>query len=132
MAKNSHQSKQNIPAASTSKEGRILRAKVMPADVGTVKVRAADQPKSDPPTKAMEKANRPKLIRDGFAMPEAEYQVLGEVKKACLRAGIEVKKSELLRIGVALVRDLSVADLKRILAGLAPLKPGRPKKEKAK
>lgn len=75
-----------------------------------------------------EKARKPKLVRDSFTMPEAEYAVLGEVKKACLRAGYEVKKSELLRVGVGLLRDMDIVALKDILAALPPLKAGRPKK----
>jgi len=63
-------------------------------------------------------------------MPEAEYAVLGAVKKACIKAGFEVKKSELLRIGVALIQNLELAKLKAVLAALPPLKAGRPKKEK--
>ena len=63
-------------------------------------------------------------------MPEDEFAVLGKVKKASLKAGFEVKKSELLRIGVALVDQLSVAQLKSALASLVPLKAGRPKKDK--
>jgi hypothetical protein len=49
---------------------------------------------------------RPHLVRDSFTMPEQEYAVLGAVKQACLKAGFEVKKSELLRIGVALLGQL--------------------------
>lgn len=77
-----------------------------------------------------EKVKKPKLVRDSFTMPELEYQALGDVKKACLKAGIAVKKSELLRVGVALVKQLDLAKLKAALAALAPLKAGRPKKEK--
>jgi len=77
-----------------------------------------------------EKPKKTKLVRDSFTMPEAEYAVLGEVKKACLKAGVDVKKSELLRIGVALIRQLDVARLKEILADLPTLKAGRPKKNK--
>lgn len=77
-----------------------------------------------------EKVKKPKLVRDSFTMPEAEYQVLGDVKKACLRSGVAVKKSELLRVGVALIRKLDLAKLKEVLAALPPLKPGRPKREK--
>lgn len=76
------------------------------------------------------KIKKTKLIRDSFTMPADEYQVLGDVKKTFLRAGLEVKKSELLRIGVALIRDLDLANLKRAVAGLRPVKAGRPKKEK--
>jgi hypothetical protein len=70
---------------------------------------------------------KPKLVRDSFTMPEAEYAILGDVKKACLAAGIEVKKSQLLRIGVALLNKLEPASLKKQIAALTPLKAGRPK-----
>ena len=69
---------------------------------------------------------RPVLVRDSFTMPEQEYAVLAEVKQACLRAGIDVKKSELLRIGVALLGQVDVATLKAVLAALPQLKTGRP------
>jgi hypothetical protein len=69
---------------------------------------------------------RPSLVRDSFTMPEQEYAVLAEVKQACLRAGIEVKKSELLRIGVALLGQLDLPTLKHVLAALPQLKTGRP------
>ena len=69
---------------------------------------------------------RPALVRDSFTMPEAEYAVLLDVKQACLRAGIDVKKSELLRIGVALLGQLDVVTLQGVLAALPQLKTGRP------
>jgi hypothetical protein len=59
-------------------------------------------------------------------MPEQEYAVLGAVKQACLKAGFEVKKSELLRIGVALLGQLDAASLRAVLGGLPQLKTGRP------
>ncbi|RZA36451.1 MAG: hypothetical protein EOP92_05215 [Lysobacteraceae bacterium] len=69
---------------------------------------------------------RPVLVRDSFTMPEQEYAVLAAVKQACLRAGIDVKKSELLRIGVALLGQVDIATLKAVLAALPQLKTGRP------
>ncbi|MES2039100.1 MAG: hypothetical protein V4495_14805 [Pseudomonadota bacterium] len=78
----------------------------------------------------VEKLKKAKLVRDSFTMPESEYAALGAVKKACLKAGVEVKKSQLLRIGVALLGKTDVPTLKKLIAGLAPLKAGRPKKEK--
>jgi hypothetical protein len=77
-----------------------------------------------------EKVKKAKLVRDSFSMPEAEYAVLGAVKKACLKVGVEVKKSELLRIGVALIQKMDVSGLKGVLATLPPLKAGRPKQDK--
>ena len=69
---------------------------------------------------------RPQLVRDSFTMPEQEYAVLGIVKQACLKAGFEVKKSELLRIGVALLGQLDTASLRAVLDSLPQLKTGRP------
>jgi hypothetical protein len=92
--------------------------------------RAVAKPVSKPVAPPKEKVKKAKLVRDSFSMPEAEYAVLGAVKKACLKAGIEVKKSELLRIGVALIQKMDVAALKGVLAGLPPLKAGRPKQDK--
>lgn len=74
-----------------------------------------------------ETLGKPKLVRDSFTMPELEYAVLAQVKKACLKAGFEIKKSELLRIGVALISKIGTPELKRILADLPQLKTGRPK-----
>lgn len=88
------------------------------------------KPVAKPVTETKEKAKKPKLVRDSFTMPETEYAALGQVKKACLKAGIEVKKSELLRAGVALVEGLGIDQLKLVLASLTPLKAGRPKKDK--
>lgn len=78
---------------------------------------------------AVEKTRKAKLVRDSFTMPEQEYAVLGQVKKACIKAGFEIKKSELLRIGVALISQLDLATLKSVLADLPQLKTGRPKND---
>ena len=74
------------------------------------------------------KLKKIKQVRDSFTMPETEYEVLSQVKKACLKAGFEIKKSDLLRIGVSLIKNLETGKLKTLLAGLTPLKVGRPKK----
>lgn len=104
--------------------------KAIAAKAPKAPVKAVEKPVTKPAAEPKEKPKKPKLVRDSFTMPEAEYAVLGEVKKACLKAGIEVKKSELLRVGVALIRQLDTAKLKEILAGLPALKAGRPKKSK--
>lgn len=94
------------------------------------KKKAVAPAKNSATAEKKEKVKKPKLVRDSFTMPEAEYKVLGEVKKHCLKAGIEVKKSELLRVGVALIRQMDPAKLQAVLATLPSLKAGRPKKEK--
>lgn len=73
--------------------------------------------------------SNPALVRDSFTMPEGEYAVFASAKQRCLQAGVEIKKSELLRIGMALVGQLDVATLSAVLAGLPQLKTGRPRSE---
>jgi hypothetical protein len=87
--------------------------------------KAAAKPAGKQAAKAAPQA-RPVLVRDSFTMPEQEYAVLGAVKQACLKAGFEVKKSELLRAGVALLGQLDVASLRAVLGALPQLKTGRP------
>lgn len=100
--------------------------------VQKVEQKAAQRPVRKPiaPAPAVERTPaetlRPVLVRDSFTMPQQEYAVLQDVKQACLRAGIDVKKSELLRIGVALLGQLDVTTLQAVLAALPQLKTGRP------
>lgn len=115
-------------------------AKVVKAAVKAAVKPAATKPVPKVPAKVVAKpvvvkpvvvkAKKAKLVRDSFTMPETEYEVLGDVKKVCLAAGIEVKKSQLLRIGVLLLSKMDVASLRTQIAHLEPLKAGRPKKEK--
>jgi hypothetical protein len=74
-----------------------------------------------------ETQDRASLVRDSFTMPEAEYAVLAQAKQACLKAAIDVKKSELLRIAVALLGRMDAAALKKALANLPIIKTGRPR-----
>lgn len=71
-----------------------------------------------------------KLVRDSFTIPGDELQLLAEAKKKCLKAGIDIKKSELIRIGISLVYGLGLSRLKKEKRALQPIKTGRPKKSK--
>ena len=104
------------PAATKAAAAKPVAARARRAAVAVVDV------------DAREKARKPKLVRDSFTMPEQEYAVLGQVKKACLKAGFDIKKSELLRIGVALINQIDLVTLKTVLVALPQLKTGRPKK----
>jgi len=105
------------PAHAAQKAARAIAA---PAKAARAKPAAGAAPaRVDAPA-------RPRLVRDSFTMPEQEYAVLGSVKQACLKAGFEVKKSELLRIGVALLGQLDMAALRMVLDSLPQLKTGRP------
>lgn len=75
------------------------------------------------------KPKKQKLVRDSFTMPELEYEALVETKKAVIRSGVAVKKSELLRIAIAQLASMDVAQITAALGVLAPVKAGRPLKE---
>ena len=77
-----------------------------------------------------DKLTKPQLVRDSFTIPESEYAVLAKVKKACLKEGFEIKKSELIRIGIVLLADMSISKVKSAKKKLQTVKTGRPRKHK--
>lgn len=89
-------------------------------DKGPATVKAA--------AKKPKKEHKEKVVRDSFTMPQSEYQKIAEIKEACLKAGLPVKKSEVLRAGLKALGEMNAAQLKRALAGLEKIKTGRPKK----
>lgn len=74
------------------------------------------------------KAKKHKLVRDSYAMPEGEYVQIGVLKKRMLALGSPVKKSELLRAGIALLAALGDEDLKATMARVERIRTGRPAK----
>lgn len=105
-------------------------AKTAPASKQAApKPAAKPVPMADAAEPGRDKVRKAKLVRDSFTMPEQEYAVLGQVKKACIKAGFEIKKSELLRIGVALISQLDMATLQKVLESLPQLTTGRPRNE---
>ena len=74
------------------------------------------------------KAKKPKLVRDSFTMPEAEYALIATLKKRCLDAGVSAKKSEILRAAVAKLAKLSDASVLAAIRSLELIKTGRPAK----
>jgi hypothetical protein len=85
------------PAARTGKAA----AKASPA---ASKGRVAQPLKKDKPEKE-------KMVRDSFSMPESDYATLIALKKKCMAAGVHVKKSELLRLGLLQLSKLASASL---------------------
>lgn len=99
-----------------------------PADKPAAKAPVGGKPKAAPAR--ADKPKKPKLVRDSFTMPEDEYALLAKIKKNCVAAGFEVKKSELLRIGVSLLAGMDPKKLQSAQQALPQLKAGRPKKQK--
>jgi hypothetical protein len=119
-------------AKKTAAPAKTARAKASPTPAQVAKKAAqaiaapAKTTRAKPAAVETPAAARPHLVRDSFTMPEQEYAVLGAVKQACLKAGFEVKKSELLRIGVALLGQIDTKSLRAVLDSLPQLKTGRP------
>lgn len=74
------------------------------------------------------KAKKPKLVRDSFTLPEADYALFAALKVRALGAGVEVKKSELLRAALVTLAKLEDAALLEAIAQVERIKPGRPKR----
>ena len=72
------------------------------------------------------KAKKAKLVRDSYAMPENEYAQIGTLKKRLSALGCAVKKSELLRGGIAALVALNDVELKAMMARVERIKTGRP------
>lgn len=72
---------------------------------------------------------KPKLVRDSFTIPKAEYVVIEDMKVRAIALGTSVKKSELLRAGLKLLQSLSDSAYKAALAAIPTLKTGRPAAE---
>ena len=71
-----------------------------------------------------------KAVRDSFTMPAKAYAKIEKLKGACLKAGFQIKKCELLRIGSPLISNMGMERLKSAQAKLDPMKTGGPKKQR--
>ena len=69
-----------------------------------------------------------KLIRDSFSIPETDYVLFATLKQRALGAGIDVKKSEVLRTALATLAKLDDAALVTAIGLVERIKTGRPKK----
>ncbi len=132
------------PAAAPT--GRTAPAPAAPAAKGATKpVRPAKAARAAKPPKAAQAAKppnvakppkapkapkeaKPKLVRDSFTIPKAEYAVLAALKDRAARAGHPAKKSELLRAGVQLLAALPDAGFLAAVRQVESLKTGRPAK----
>jgi hypothetical protein len=80
-----------------------------------------------PPTKAA-KLKKPKMTRDSFTFPKAEYAVLESLKSRAAKLGSPAKKTELLRAGIKAIAAMQDAAFVAALKSVPSLKTGRPAK----
>jgi hypothetical protein len=67
-----------------------------------------------------------KVIRDSFTMPSRDYAKITQLRAKCLKAGLSVTKSELLRAGLHALERLPLEDLRAVIESLEKVKTGRP------
>ena len=106
----------------------LVKAQAIEYDQPKVMKQEAAKPEKPAKPAKPAKAKKIKLVRDSYAMPETEYARIGELKKRLAALGNEVKKSELLRGGIALLAALNDAELKAVMGRVERIKTGRPNK----
>ncbi len=75
---------------------------------------------------ASQTTKKPKLVRDSFTIPKAEFAAIETLKTRAIALGTSVKKSELLRAGLMALQSLNDAAFKAALTAVPTLKTGRP------
>jgi hypothetical protein len=106
-------------------------ASAAPKKAPVVKAVKPAVPASKPEKKAKKEKKaqgKSKVVRDSFTMPQSDYDRIAELKLACQKAGLHVKKSELLRAGLQALSSMTMPQLERAIVQLVPIKTGRPKK----
>ena len=87
-------------AAPTAVRAKVTPAPVAPATMAKVAPKRSAKPIAMPKTEKPAKVKKPKLVRDSFTIPKAEYTVLDDLKQRAGKLAHAVKKSELLRAGI--------------------------------
>jgi hypothetical protein len=119
-------------AAKTTKPAK----KVAPVKSAPARAAKSPKPKAKPLSKASakpktekaDKVKKPKLVRDSFTFPKAEYAVLAELKQRALKLAHPIKKGELVRAGIQAMAGMTDASFLMALKAVPTIKTGRPKK----
>jgi len=72
----------------------------------------------------------PKVIRDTFSLPPADYALLDQLRARALALGQVVNKSEFVRAGLRALIDMSEPNFRLAINQVEKIKPGRPKPSK--
>lgn len=74
----------------------------------------------------VDKVKKPKLVRDSFTIPKAEYVVIEALKERAGKLSRAAKKSELIRAGIKALAAMSDAAFLSALTAVPTIKTGRP------
>jgi hypothetical protein len=116
------------PAKSPLKTAVKSRVKVKPSSQAKTAVKSVVKTAVKPVIKTakVEKAKKPKMIRDSFTIPKIEYLVIDALKERAGKLSRAAKKSELLRAGVKALAAMSDAAFLAALSAVPTIKTGRP------
>ncbi len=131
-AKSSVSKPQVKKATPAAKAAPVAGAKSAAKRTAPISARGMSKPAAGEPKSAARKPKKEqkvKVVRDSFTMPQNEYQKIAEIKDICMKAGLPVKKSEVLRAGLKAPAEMKAPQLKRAMAELEKIKTGRPKKQ---
>jgi hypothetical protein len=110
-----------------------VAAKATPktAPKAAVKVAPKVAPKATakPKVEKLVKAKKPKLVRDSFTIPKAEFMVMDDLKIRSGKLGNSTKKSELIRAGIKALAGMTNAAFLLALKAVPAIKTGRPAKD---
>ena len=121
------------PAPKAVAEKAAPAAKVAAKPARKAPAAAPEKPAAAPKAEKLAKVKKQtpkkiKLIRDSFSIPETDYVLFATLKQRALAAGIDVKKSEVLRAALATLAKLDDAALVAAIGLVERIKTGRPKK----
>jgi hypothetical protein len=137
MSENSSITKSKaVPAKAATPKQKAPIAKATPAKTAPAKRTVSKVVAAAKPVKKIKRIKKStvkvepkiKVVRDSFTMPQIDYVKISELKLVCQKAGLQVKKSELLRAGLTVLCKLDVAQLKQTITQMEQIKTGRPKK----
>lgn len=116
------------PASKVKAVAKPAAKKATPKPLAAAESAPPATAKAGKPAKE-EKPPKIKMVRDSYTMPENDYARFAELKKRCLQAGVHVKKSELLRAGLASLSGMTDAALAKAMKQVEIIKTGRPAKQ---
>jgi len=116
-------------AATAVVRAKVTPAPVAPATLAKVAPKRSAKPVAMPKTEKPAKVKKPKLVRDSFTIPKAEYTVLDDLKQRAGKLAHAVKKSELLRAGIKALAAMPDGAFLAALKAVPAIKTGRPNKD---
>ena len=119
------------PAKPVVKATPKAAAKPVAKVVAKAAPKAAVKAVAKPKVEKTVKLKKPKLVRDSFTIPKAEYTVLDDLKQRAGKLASSVKKSELIRAGIKALAAMTDVAFMAAVKVVPTIKTGRPSKAKA-